>query len=659
MSANPTSTPYTLNEFDIVLSISEAAINAQFLHLFLTPLSVLDANGNPIDAPPPQPGDPEPEYLISHRLSLKMHSKGRDGLFGWIECPRVDFVNLSPSADRKRTVKVSFKFLDNKPGFEGDEDRGLPAYDPKYDSSCKVWDNSTLDDDGRPSLVSSPLNGCTVSFEANLGKANIQQIMEKRYMYPGTFTAIDAGVKSESLLASSLFCLFQGDQMANTFKLTNSSGHVIDDGVSAALMHEFCHKYAHTTSTPDQSVDAKTGRGLPSPDNPFVLGYGISQKVKEETRGEPTFKPLNFQFSVTGDPVEKHNFATLNFLMLTKPIGDLSNVEKNLNAGYFPQTFFETINAEYPDAITGRPVFDAVMGISRDLFVKQYILPNVLKAYTPPVPQISGFKVFSGDPTTTLFKEQDGRFTTTYEQTWYTDAPRRKSNHWSEQAFGLSHFEKWGGETTVNVQYWSDDTHGLPVNGKRTIRVKITGTLYNHLEITNDIFPSGDLNLDKCFKISFSVPYEEELAISSSDLSTWTVATVRREFPQTRSENGNKLLVLTFTPGEPGILATKEAKGWLSIMDSLGLNDILDINRAISKHITAVSSISYEKLEESINKGLKGLTSTFVMPAGNVLYYNGLTADRGGNIFSLVNYKTVTGGTRFGETSAQTKAKVK
>lgn len=178
MSTVPT--PNTLNEFDIVLSISEAAINAQFLHLFLTPLPTLDANGNPVDAPPQKPDDPEPEYLISHKLVLKPFAKGAEGLFGWIECPRVDFVNLSPSADKKRTVKVIFKFLDNAPDFAGDEERGIPAYDPKYNSVFKAWNNEELDDEGRPTLFEIPLNGHSVTFEASLGRADIQQVMEKR-----------------------------------------------------------------------------------------------------------------------------------------------------------------------------------------------------------------------------------------------------------------------------------------------------------------------------------------------------------------------------------------------------------------------------------------------------------------------------------------------
>lgn len=319
-------------------------------------------------------------------------------------------------------------------------------------------------------------------------------------MYPGTFTAIDAGVKSESLLASSLFCLFQGDQIANTFTVIDPKGDVVDElGKVAALMRTFTKKYAAKAAkaaAERAGFVATTGAGLPEPENPFVLGYGISQKVKEELRGEPTFKPLNFQFSVTGVPLEKHNFATLNFLMLTKSIDELSNVEKNLNAGYFRQTFFELIHAEYADAGTGRPVFDAVMGISRDLFVRQYISPQVLQTYTPQLPQISGFQTFSNPPVNALFSVLDnGHFATSFSQQWWTNTPKRQSSHWTEQKLGFSHFERWTGTTETCVEYWCDNTTGLPVNGKRVIKVKVTGSMSSQLDITNDIFPNGGASL--------------------------------------------------------------------------------------------------------------------------------------------------------------------
>ena len=80
MSEQPT--PYTLNEFDIVLSVSEAALNAQFMHLFLTELPPpLGPDGKAVDPPPPVPGQPEPEkeYLISP-LDVLVYRNEKDTL---------------------------------------------------------------------------------------------------------------------------------------------------------------------------------------------------------------------------------------------------------------------------------------------------------------------------------------------------------------------------------------------------------------------------------------------------------------------------------------------------------------------------------------------------------------------------------------------------
>lgn len=127
-------------------------------------------------------------------------------------------------------------------------------------------------------------------------------------MYPGTYNALKKGIDSKALLPCSLFCLFQGDQIANTFKLINPSGVPVEEeenkGLVGGFMQLFSSKYAKPTKKAEISPAsglpvAKTDSGLPSPTNPFVLGYGISQDIPTNVQGVPAFNPLNFQFSVT------------------------------------------------------------------------------------------------------------------------------------------------------------------------------------------------------------------------------------------------------------------------------------------------------------------------------------------------------------------------
>lgn len=165
MSESPA--PYTLSEFD-------TAINAQLLHLFLTELpSPLWRDGAPVDPPPTVPGQPvsEKEYLISHMLHMKPTSKGQYGLYGYIECPRVDFDGINLAADGKCTVKAIFKFIDNKLSTQANAE---------HRSIALVWDYKELDVDGRPRFKPFSLSSYSIAFEASVGRADVQEVIEKR-----------------------------------------------------------------------------------------------------------------------------------------------------------------------------------------------------------------------------------------------------------------------------------------------------------------------------------------------------------------------------------------------------------------------------------------------------------------------------------------------
>ncbi|UQC81454.1 uncharacterized protein CLUP02_06940 [Colletotrichum lupini] len=112
-------TPGTLSEFDLVLSITQDALNAQFLHLFLTPLA-----------------DDDSKYLINHSLVLKPSPKSQAGIYGTIECPQV-LMNLPANVDNARVVKLAFKFLTNSPSSPGDPSKGVPLYGKKLtEANC-------------------------------------------------------------------------------------------------------------------------------------------------------------------------------------------------------------------------------------------------------------------------------------------------------------------------------------------------------------------------------------------------------------------------------------------------------------------------------------------------------------------------------------------
>lgn len=127
----------------------------------------------------------------------------------------------------------------------------------------------------------------------------------------------------------------------------------------------------------------KTKPGIPNPNNPFVLGYGISQKtpslksINKDLKTENTpkyFLPKNFRFSTTqGSGLTA---GTLNYLMLThRPM--MGDVEEPGRAGTEPGAGVLTkdlftvtkMRAEHSDA---------VIGFCRDTFLTRWPMNDML-----------------------------------------------------------------------------------------------------------------------------------------------------------------------------------------------------------------------------------------------------------------------------------------
>jgi hypothetical protein len=123
-----------------------------------------------------------------------------------------------------------------------------------------------------------------------------------------------------------------------------------------------------------------------TPDAPFVLGYGISQKLPamkdivpnaDPTKTPRFFIPKSYQLTATPGAIgsdKKQNPGTLNFCMLTyrslnPQTGTLypernTNGETDLNAGVLPETLFQ---------VTRTSAHDGVMGFSEDLILNYWI----------------------------------------------------------------------------------------------------------------------------------------------------------------------------------------------------------------------------------------------------------------------------------------------
>lgn len=123
-------------------------------------------------------------------------------------------------------------------------------------------------------------------------------------------------VKNENYTVTTLLCLFESTRIVNSFKFIdkakmNKSGSSAADA-AATLMSNY---FAALSDHPNVGS---------TPNNPFVLGYGLTQEVGDETEEQlqrsehvPYMVPRTFDLTVTaGD--KQHSNGVLNYCILTK-----------------------------------------------------------------------------------------------------------------------------------------------------------------------------------------------------------------------------------------------------------------------------------------------------------------------------------------------------
>jgi hypothetical protein len=159
--------PGSIADYDIVLSISEEAINRQLQLLYNKPV------GGSADLPPPIPTPnsaaappPQSEYLINHELVIHLKDDDgnvdeKSGIKGHVECPTVKFTNVGTGSGSP-SARISYKFKSD------------PSAGDAADSVFNYWSGFG------PSakLKSLNINGFTMFWQANLQRADIMDVMK-------------------------------------------------------------------------------------------------------------------------------------------------------------------------------------------------------------------------------------------------------------------------------------------------------------------------------------------------------------------------------------------------------------------------------------------------------------------------------------------------
>ncbi|KAK4163760.1 hypothetical protein QBC43DRAFT_289636 [Cladorrhinum sp. PSN259] len=367
----------SLAEHDILISISEESINRQFQLLYNKPIRTDKSL-------PPPPGvtlsggitTPPSKYLINHDMRIlgiytkKDKSRGFDaqtGVFGHIKCPIISFKGVT----EPNTARITFQF--EKAGND--------------DSLFKEW----VGVGPEAEVVSTTINGWTMSWivklsEKRFGDLNkelldpVKDNTKPNIAHPETQKALEA-VDSSHFTVSAIFCIFEDALLTNTFEVRDENG-----------------KYRENTTSFMKSVNAyftdlqrAVVPGTQTADHPYVLGYGLAQKVPDLRSIDPNLNidttpkyliPKGYQVTTTpgyvyadGKPRADSPYSngTLNFCILTwrepndpDPVRSPSRIDlaQNANSGKLSQSLFD---------LTKTKEHDGLMGIARDLIFDKFL----------------------------------------------------------------------------------------------------------------------------------------------------------------------------------------------------------------------------------------------------------------------------------------------
>ncbi|KAM5380094.1 hypothetical protein ACJZ2D_003741 [Fusarium nematophilum] len=402
----------TLKGYDIVLSISAEAINAQFQTLYdkelppdlLPPPAHLAGEAAPLPRPKhyinhdfqvfPQPEVAEDDEEEEEEEPEEIEDKDRQGINAHIGAPRIAF-----HPEKQGVAIITLKFRRDET--VEDEER--------KDSVLQYW---IFTKSGRRRTKVLNLNGWEFSWHADIGQKDIDDVVsdlinpaensDSQIQLPDTvITQLkdklntdgrSDGVNSSTFTASSIFCVIEAVQMTESFIIKPPAGVPEPTGDEQTRLITSITR--HFKGLKDVAESGKDESHLPTPHNPFVLGYGIRQKVPElssingnadPTKTPPYFLPASVDSTTTASPGNGFTEGTLNFCMLTnrRSGGSRSMPREDRNAGEFPETFFNKLRLYGGAGNSERPGgHDGVMAFSKEVFndfwLNEYVVNRLI-----------------------------------------------------------------------------------------------------------------------------------------------------------------------------------------------------------------------------------------------------------------------------------------
>ncbi|KAL8823006.1 MAG: hypothetical protein Q9191_006269 [Dirinaria sp. TL-2023a] len=629
----------SLAEHDIILSISEEAINRQFSLLYNKPIHTDKSL-------PPPPGTKlssgavtaPAQYLINHDLQIYRQYTNKQkqlafdkqtGIFAHIKCPKI-----SLQTDEVNTATITFEF-------QRVEGAAAP------DSEFRSWVGAPPDME----VVPQSINGWTMSWKVRIGEHQFGNIETGKsdpaflvlaqcvkdfgvnmvckelvqpaqdnskpiVTHPKTVEVLKA-VNPKEFTVASIFCIFEDGLIANSFTILNEKGQKPDQNTN-----DFMLLVSHYFHDLQQAVP----EGAPTPDHPYVLGYGLSQKVPDLTKVNPDAKtdstpkyfiPSGYQMTVTSGYTwngaqrqdSKYTHGTLNFCLLTfREDNDPSPVRKpektivaqNANSGKLSQTFFD---------LTKTSENDGVMGFAEDLMWNKFFGPLLANAYHINVVDALG-QLDSGtksSSSSSLSSKVVAGNPPTYERSSTVELDGKKSHTLFDDKL------KTRGESKTAISWTSDLQTNPNVGDKDAVR-KIYLTVENTLKIDHT-FVDVELFKDDTYETHFDVAMKYVWEISAGKAGVIDIKKLDSQCQVPATDSDGKIKWTTESRnGRYGAYMTRN-------------NDKNDLAKSIGEKIGSSTKTDFESIKNKV-----------IMPAGNVFNYAGVDIDGQGNLFVHISF---------------------
>ncbi|KAF2001296.1 hypothetical protein P154DRAFT_575362 [Amniculicola lignicola CBS 123094] len=620
--ANPSDNPGTLKGFDMLLAISQPAINDQLRFLYDTPKE---------DSLPIPGTSMIQDYLISHKISmhtplideetnaLMLDEQGsvlydKCGVDGWISCPAV-------TIQENGVTRVQFSFIFSSEAPEGTGDT--------------LYTYRSIGRYGNTILKTRSLTGWKVSWEADLRVQEIDSMAkyeEEIMAWPkNKVAAVKQNVDSANFQVSAFFCLMEEGKIARTIHFTDNHGNA----ASGVGFPQFVVALNSWLGAGPPAADSMgpIQAGIPTPHNPFVLGYGIRQ-IPPPMDGEVLFNPRAFEFTTCFD-VES-NYNSLNFCMMTTT--DTLPADSDKNRGNFDPGPLEYLNINLGEA-------HGVMGVSNNLLWSQFIRPNFCPGQLTSSVSQGGLALDFRDDVKAVLWNRSG-----HDDVSSNNFVSRQGSAKVWELFGTAATpaneataQVWSESCIVKreVSWWSDPIpagdHENDIQRRIFINVRCEATVHSILRTS----PRGSSSWSVASEAEVVARVQARYIISASEKGKWTLTLDSRHssWPKIDRDKDGKVVGMKFEERSPdndktlGIFRWSNSSGYFGCFGGSGEEKMV-------KRISGWGMQDVGKLEEKLKNVTAALDTQVIMPAGNVFFYKGLVTDEVGNLFSTVFYKS-------------------